>query len=532
MIGVSAFFEFSVDADSYNSSINLPMFNQGGITLAKASYSDPNSTLPGALRNYIFNLLTLYDASTNFSSIADSIVAFETQLANISLSPSQLRDPVATYNKMPFANLTNLVPNFNFPLWEATIGINLQTVDVLTPTFFGNLSILLGNTDFDTLKYYLFYKYVDSVANLLPKAFIDVKFNFTSILTGQKEATSTLRRCADATLNLLPDMLARVYVEKTFSPSTKVQAEGMLKYISAAFSQNMAEVSWMTARTKTVAQEKLNSIIEKIGYPENWDSYSDVQLIPDSYFYNTMQLTQRQTRINVYNKINAPVDRKAWLMNPATVNAYYNPPNNEIVFPAAILQPSFYDPSQPQALNFGGIGVVIGHEMTHGFDDQGRQFDRNGNLAPWWTPTDVDAFKVQAQCIVDQYSKFFIIGPDGRHYNVDGENTLGENIADNGGIREAYRAYQNYIKDKGSEDSQIKAAFKGLTALQLFFVAHGQTWCTKIDPAYAVQQVQKDVHSPGQFRTAGPVQNFKAFADAFNCAAGSNMNPQSKCSVW
>jgi len=221
-------------------------------------------------------------------------------------------------------------------------------------------------------------------------------------------------------------------------------------------------------------------------------------------------------------------------MNPATVNAYYNPPNNEIVFPAAILQPTFYDPNQPQALNFGAIGVVIGHEMTHGFDDQGRQYDKNGNLSPWWEQSDIDEFKAHAQCIVNQYSKFSIIGPDGKQYFVDGENTLGENIADNGGVREAFRAYADYVKAKGSENDQVVAAFDGLTPNEIFFVAFGQTWCTKIDPAYAVQQVQKDPHSPGQFRTIGPLQNFKNFAETYKCAAGTKMNPPDKdrCTVW
>jgi len=289
----------------------------------------------------------------------------------------------------------------------------------------------------------------------------------------------------------------------------------------------------MKPHTKTVAEEKLAAITKKIGYPLSWDMYADVFLEPDSYFVNSMQLTERDFTIKVLQKVNTPVNRDAWLMNPATVNAYYNPPNNEIVFPAAILQPFFYNPNQPQALNFGGIGVVIGHEMTHGFDDEGRQYDKSGNLIPWWEPSDIDAFKKQAQCIVDQYSKYSVIGPDGKAENVDGSLTLGENIADNGGIKESFRAYQYYVKDHGSEADKIKKAFKGsITSEQLFFIGHGQVWCTKIDPAYAVQQVRKDPHSPGQFRVIGPVSNFQEFATAFKCPADAPMNPKIKCDVW
>jgi len=319
-------------------------------------------------------------------------------------------------------------------------------------------------------------------------------------------------------------------LKKTFSPQTKKAVNDMLDYLSQSFSSIISDANWMSAHTKTVAQDKLSSIIRKIGYPNTWDSYSDVILQPDSYFYNTMKLTERMYNNKVLNKLNKPVDRSAWLMNPATVNAYYNPPNNEIVFPAAILQPSFYDPNQPQALNFGAIGVVIGHEMTHGFDDEGRQYDKYGNFIQWWDSGDVTAFQQHAACISNQYSQFTITGPDGKTYNVDGNNTLGENIADNGGLKESFRAYQSYTV-KNSEQGQVKAAFN-LTAEQLFFVSYGQIWCTKIDPAYAVQQVLKDPHSPGQFRVAGPVQNFQAFSDAFKCAPGSKMNPAQKCSVW
>ena len=434
------------------------------------------------------------------------------------------RDPEKIYHPMKKEDLAKLGQTFNWTQYfTAAKPPAFQTVDVSTPDFFKTMDAQLQKASLDDWKVYLEWHLLHSQAPLLPSAFVNENFSFYGkTLTGAEQLRPRWKRCVDFTDNQLGEALGRAYVEKTFGAKGKERTLEMVHALEKALGEDIEKLPWMTPATKKEALVKLKAIANKIGYPEKWRDYSSVAVRRDDAMGNAMRADEFEFQRQL-NKIGKPVDRLEWLMSPPTVNAYYDPQMNNINFPAGILQPPFYDNTMDDPVNYGAIGMVIGHELTHGFDDEGRQFDPKGNLRDWWTATDAKAFDERAACIADQYSSF-TVAPE---VHVNGKLTLGENTADNGGLRIALMALLNSI-------SKEEAAKKidGFTAEQRFILAFGQVWCSNDREEALRLQVQVDPHSPARFRVNGVVQNMPEFQKAFSCQPGTPMTKANACHVW
>ena len=514
----SVWLSSGVDQDLKKSSEYAVYLNQGGLGLPDRDYylkDDARSkAIRAAYQNYQVNIFKMLgDDQATAEKNAAAVTRIETRLAKASKSRVDLRDPYANYNKMTVAQANAAYPNLALPMMLKEQGLaSAKEVIVGQPDYLKEVSAAMQQEPIADQKQYLRWHLVSSVAGALPKAYGDEAFKYQQVLSGAKKQQPRWKRSLGSTDRALGEAFGQLYVDKAFSPAAKAKAKEMIENLRKAYAERIQATDWMSAATKKEALTKLNAFTVKIGYPDKWKDYSKLNVSRESYL-NNLFAAQEWANNDEVSKFGKPIDRGEWGMTPPTVNAYYNPPMNEIVFPAGILQPPFYDPKADDAVNYGGIGAVIGHEMTHGFDDQGRQYDAKGNLRDWWTKEDADKFNAKAAVVGKQYDAFTPL--DSVH--VNGKLTMGENLADLGGLTIAYQAFEKTPQAKG----HVK--IDGFTPEQRFFLGYAQIWRTNIRPAAVRQQVQTDPHSPGQFRTNGPLMNMPEFYQAFGCQDGNKM---------
>jgi endothelin-converting enzyme/putative endopeptidase len=526
-IGVASLFDFSSGQDFKDSTAVVAQLDQRGIGMPDRDYylkDDPKSV--ELRQKYLAHVQRMFELAgrnpETAKAYAATVMRMETELAKGSLDNVSRRDPEKIYHPMKKADLVALAPAFQWERYFAgTRAPDFQAIVLSSPEFFKTIDRQLRDTPVADWKVYLGWHLLHSEAPLLPSAFLQENFEFYGrTLTGATEMRPRWKRCVDFTDNQLGEALGKKYVEKTFGATGKERTLKMVHALEKALGEDIAKLPWMTATTKKEALVKLQAIANKIGYPDNWRDYSSVEIKRDDAIGNGFRADQFEFQRQL-NKIGKPVDRLEWSMTPPTVNAYYDPQMNNINFPAGILQPPFFDSAIDDAVNFGGIGMVIGHELTHGFDDEGRQFDPKGNLQDWWTPADAKEFQQRAACVDDQYASFTVA--PGVHIN--GKLTLGENTADNGGVRVALMALMNTI-GKGAKK------IDGFTPEQRFFLSFGQVWCSNQREESVRLQVATDPHSPPKFRVNGVVQNMPEFQKAFSCKAGQPMAKANVCRVW
>jgi endothelin-converting enzyme/putative endopeptidase len=525
--GMPVLFDFGSGQDFKNSNEVIAQADQGGIGLPERDYYLKTDKESADLRQkyvaHVQRMLELAgEPAAQAKKDADTVMRIETELAKGSLDNVSRRDPEKVYHRMTKQELASLNAGFRWTQFFADSGApEFQSINVAWPDFFKALNTSITNNSLDDWKAYLRWHVLHSEAVLLPTPFVDENFNFYGkTLTGATEQRPRWKRCVDFTDNQLGEALGRKFVEKTFGAEGKQRTLKMVDALEKALGQDLQTLSWMTPATKEQALVKLKAITNKIGYPDKWRDYSSVAIRRDDAVGNGMRADQFEFQRQL-TKIGKPVDRLEWGMTPPTVNAYYDPLMNNINFPAGILQPPFYSNQEDDAVNFGAIGMVIGHELTHGFDDQGRQFDAKGNLRDWWTPTDAKSFEERTACVVNEYSGFTPVGD----MRINGKLTLGENTADNGGVRIALMALLNTI-------GQNQKKIDGFTPEQRFFLAFGQIWCENQRPEALKLQVQTNEHSPGRFRVNGVVRNMPEFQKAFACKAGQPMVATNACRVW
>jgi len=462
---------------------------------------------------------------------AEAVLKLETELAKHSLTNVERRDPQALYHKMTLEKFAGSTPDFAFARYLRALDVPpVQSLNVTEPGFFTGLNEVLASASLDSIKTYLRWAAIRQVpGTALPEALDEESFNFYGkILEGQQQQQPRWKRCVRATDHALGEALGQVYVSERFSPQDKQRTLELTRDIESAMGRDIDQLDWMSAETKLQAKAKLHAVANKIGYPDKWRDYSSLTIVRGDALGNAQRAAAFEVRRQI-NKIGKPVDRGEWGMTPPTVNAYYNPLMNDINFPAGILQPPYFDSSQNDAVNYGDAGGVIGHELTHGFDDQGRQFDAQGNLKDWWTPEDEKKFNQRADCIVKEYDGFVAV--DDLH--VNGRLTLGENIADLGGLKLAFLAYLDRAQKDGTNlEKKAGPEYANLTPEQQFFVSYGQGWCQNNRPENLRLRVQTDPHSPEEFRVNGVVVNLPEFQKAFGCKTGSPMAPMSRCSIW
>ncbi len=533
LIGVSGVFTFFATPSFKDASVNLANFDQGGISLPDRDYylkTDQRSVdLRQKYQQHVANMFSLLAKSLNTTwdskAKAAAVVKFETALAEASMDRVQRRSPESRDHSMTTKDLQNLTPAFQ---WTTFISDEhtppFTKINVSNPEFFKKLNNILDETSVDDLKTYLTWRVLLRSANALPQPFVQEHFEFfDKTLNGQKELAPRWKRCVRATDMALGEALGQKFVEVAFSGPAKDKALQLVGEIEKSMKQDIETATWMSETTKQQAYAKLAAVSNKIGYPEKWRDYSTVVVKRDDYLGDEERAAAFEVRRNL-NKIGKPVDKSEWGMTPPTVNAYYSPPQNNINFPAGILQPPFYNRHADEAVNLGAIGVVVGHELTHGFDDQGRKYDGEGNLRDWWTAEDANNFETRAECVVNEYDKFSPV--DG--VNLKGKLTLGENAADLGGIHLAYMALMRDLADKTMPDTKLD----GFTPEQQFFIAYGQIWCENTTDAHSRVAAGTDPHSPGQFRANGVVEDMKEFQQAFACKAGDPMVAVHACRVW
>ena len=525
--GMPALFDFGSGQDFKNSNEVIAQADQGGLSLPDRDYYLKTDAASIKIREgYAAHVQRMFELAGETAgqakTDADTVLRLETDLAKGSLDRVSRRDPEKVYHKMTKAELAALEPGFRWNQYITDSGApSFQSVNVAWPDFFKELNQTIGKTSLDDWKTLLRWDVIHSEAPLLPSAFVNENFNFFGkTLTGAKEIRPRWKRCVQFTDDQLGEALGRKFVERTFPPQAKERTLKMVDALEKALGEDIQQVSWMTPATKQQALIKLKAITNKIGYPDKWRDYSSVVIKRDDAAGNGMRADQFEFQRQL-NKIGKPVDRTEWNMTPPTVNAYYDPLMNNINFPAGILQPPFYDNRADDAVNFGAIGMVIGHELTHGFDDEGRQFDAKGNLRDWWTEADAKAFDQREACFVNEYSNFTPV--PGVHLN--GKLTLGENTADNGGTRIALMALMHTI---GADQTKVD----GFTPEQRFFLSFGQIWCENQTEQSLRLRAQTDPHSPGKYRVNGVLPNMPEFQKAFSCKAGQPMVSANACRAW
>jgi len=525
--GVAALFEFSSGQDFKNSSEVIAQADQGGLGLPDRDYYLKTDAKSVELRQkYVAHVERIFELAGEKPERAKAdaaiVMKIETGLAQGALDLVSRRDPEKVYHKTTSRELAALDPDFRWNLYITASGAPaFQNLNVAWPDFFKALNAEIRSVSLDEWKTYLTWHLVHSEIPFLPTAFVKENFGFYGrTLTGAKEMRPRWKRCTDYTDNQLGEALGRKFVERTFGAEGKARTLKMVDALEKALGQDIQGLAWMTPATKQKALEKLKAIANKIGYPDKWRDYSSVAVKRDDAIGNGFRADEFEFERQLH-KIGKPVDRGEWDMTPPTVNAYYDPLMNNINFPAGILQPPFYDNRMDDAVNFGGIGMVIGHELTHGFDDEGRQFDAQGNMRDWWTPEDGKEFESRTACLVNEYSKFSV-APGA---NVNGKLTLGENTADNGGLRVALMALLNTI---GNDRKQID----GFAPDQRLFLSFGQVWCENTREEAARLMVQTNPHSPPKFRVNGVLVNMPEFQKAFSCQATQPMGSANACRVW
>ncbi|XP_071557180.1 neprilysin-4 isoform X1 [Temnothorax nylanderi] len=533
-----------VGPDIKNSDKYVIQFDQTSLGLPTRDYflQPSNAIYLEAYKDYLMRIAILLGASLSNATIdAEELIEFETQLASITSSPDERRNFSELYRRMSIGELRALVPQID---WRRYLSIVLarpihfsEPVVVFALQYIQDLVVLLSKTQPRTVANYLLWRFVRHRVNNLDDRFQEVKQKFYYILFGREQAPSRWKNCVTQVNSNMDMAVGAMFVKKHFDENSKNDTLSMTREIQRSFRELLDKTSWIDDETKRLASEKVNAMSLRIGYPDFIlqshllnERYKDVVIRPDKYFENILNILRHLTRVE-QARLGRAVNKTLWNTAPAVVNAYYSRNKNQIMFPAGILQPPFYHRFFPRSLNYGGIGVVIGHEITHGFDDKGRLFDKDGNLHRWWKDEAIDGFHRRAQCLIDQYARYTVTEVG---MQIDGVNTQGENIADNGGIKQAFRsslqAYERWLRLNEREDETLPGM--NATGKQLFFLNFAQVWCGSMRPEATRNKLKTALHSPGRFRVIGTLSNSKDFAQVFNCPLGSPMNPVSKCSVW
>ncbi len=527
--GARPFFNFGSAQDFKDATMDMAALDQGGLGLPDRDQylkDDARSVeLRQKYQKHVHNTFALLgEAPEQAAASAAAVMEVETGLARISMERVKRRDPLNRYNKRSRAELQKLVPSFAFArFFEAAGAPAFEHVNVSSLPYFEGLEAQLQAHDLARVKTYLRWQVARAAAPLLSKAFADESFEFYGrTLTGAQQQRPRWKRCVEVVDGDLGEALGQRYVERTFGADGKARMNALVAGVEQALGEDIRTLPWMTEATRQRGLEKLRAISNNVGYPDRWRDYSSVTIRRDDLLGNRRRANEFEWARDV-RKIGQKADRNEWGMSPPTVNAYYSPLNNSINFPAGILQPPFFDRSADEALNYGGIGAVIGHELTHGFDDSGRKFAGDGNLTDWWSEADGAEFEKRAQCMVDQYAGYTAID----EVKLNGKLTLGENVADNGGVRVAYAAFLATLA--GGQAAQPQ---DGFTPQQRFFLGYAQIWCQNMTPEAARLRAQTDPHSPGQWRVNGVVANMPEFAAAFACKAGQPMVRENACRVW
>ena len=530
-IGVDAFFEVGSTQDFENSEEVTGGLDQGGLGLPDRDYytrDDPKSKEQrDEYQKHVAKMFELMgDPPATAATEAQTVMDLETQLAKASQTEVERREPKNLYHRMPQSGLGTLAPSFPWGKYFSAVGLaGKGDVNVTAPDFFKGMGNMLASVPMDNWKTYLRWHLINAAAPSLSAPFVDEDFHFNGmILKGTKENLPRWKRCVRATDAALGEALGQVYVKKAFPPEAKTRALAMVKNLEAALADDIRHLPWMSDATRQQALAKLHAIVNKIGYPDKWRDYSalDIERVP--YVLNFFRASDFEFHRDL-NKVGKPLDRTEWGMTPPTVNAYYNPQLNEIVFPAGILQPPFFDFEADDALNYGAMGSIIGHEMTHGFDDEGSQFDAQGNMKNWWTPDDQKNFQARGACIAKQFDGYQVA----ENLHENGKLVEGESIADLGGLAIAYAAYHKALEGKpASKDAD------GFTPDQRFFIAYAQSWAEHMRPEYERMLTNVDPHPLPNFRVIGPLSNFPPFAKAFHCQTGDAMvRPTAdRCGIW
>ncbi len=532
LINVNAFLGFGSQQDFKDATREIAVVSQGGLGLPEKDYylrtGEKDEEIRKQYVQHIANILKLLGTNdARAASDAQAIMKLETALAKVSLDITSQRDPHNIYHLMPDSGLQALAPVLNWGHFYSSTGApEFKEINVSEPEFLKGLNQVITETDLATIKLYLRWQLVESVpGTVLPKALDEENFDFYGRkLAGTPEQEPRWKRCVASTDGALGEALGKAYVEQQFAASSKEKSLQMIHDIEAALGRDIDGLDWMSAETKKRAQEKLHLIADKVGYPNKWRDYSKLTIERGDALGNGLRAAEFESHRQLA-KIGKPVNRDEWDMSPPTVNAYYNPSMNDINFPAGVLQSPFFDRSSPDALNYGHIGVFMGHELTHGFDDEGRQFDGHGNLDDWWTKEDAEKFKEKADCLVDEYSQFSV-----GDTKLNGKLTLGENTADNGGMRLAYAAFLARAGEQGLDLD--KKTSNGYTPVQEVFLGFAQDWCAAWRPELERLTATTDPHSPARFRANGVLVNVPEFGKAFGCKAGQPMVAVKACRVW
>ena len=529
--GMAPFFALFVDADEKNSAMNIVQLYQAGIGMGDRDYylleDEGSAKMRDAYRAYINKLFTLAGSSPEQADAAvDAVMKIEKAIAEISYGREDLRDSQKNYNKLAYEDFKQIESPLDWDVYFESMGLaGLKELDAKQINFYKDMNKALQNTTVDEQKYYLAFNLLSAAAPYLSDDFVDADFEFYGkVMSGKQEQQPRWKRSLNTVNGALGEAVGEMYVEKYFPASSKEKMLTLVGNLQTALSERINGLEWMSDTTKAKAQEKLAAFTVKIGYPDKWRDYSGLEIKDDSYWANVR-------RSNIFDMayqladVDKPVDKSRWHMNPQTVNAYYNPTTNEICFPAAILQPPFFNPDADDAVNYGAIGVVIGHEMTHGLDDQGRNYDKDGNLIDWWTAEDAVRFKERADKLVDQYDQIIVI--DTLHAN--GRFTLGENIADHGGLLVAHQAYLNSLKGK-----ETPAPIDGFTNEQRFFLGYATLWGQNIRPEEIRRRTKIDPHSLGKWRVNAALRNIAPFYAAFDIKEGDPMfmAPADRVVIW
>jgi len=531
LVGGTSLFAFYSNSDLHNSDQVIANIDQGGLSLPDRDYyikDDADKVeMRKHLTEYVTQLFTLAGQTPKEAAhSAETVLTVETLLAADAMDRTKRRDPKNRDHKMTREEAVALAPDFNLNRYFEGVGApKFTSLNVVNPDYFTQVNGVIAALPLDTFKTYVTWHVLRNSAPWLSQPFVEADFKMRQALTGQKQIQDRWKRCVNLVDGSLGEALGQRYVDLTFGADGKQRMLKMVDALEKSLDTDIQNLAWMSDETKKQAKVKLQAIRNKIGYPDSYRDYSSIVIKPNDLLGNIERATEFESKRQVA-KIDKPLDRKEWGMTPPTVNAYYSGSYNEIVFPAGILQPPFFDKNMDDAINFGGIGLVIGHELTHGFDDQGRKYDPQGNLRDWWTEQDGKEFEKRVSCVADEYSNFVAVD----NMKLNGRLTLGENTADNGGARIALAALERMIADDttGKEGLSID----GYTPEQRFFLGFGRVWCEKQRPEFLRMQVSTNPHSPGMYRVNGVVQNMPEFQKAWGCKAGQPMVAENSCHVW
>jgi putative endopeptidase len=516
--GISPFFYFYVANDAKRSDLMAAHIYQGGVGLPDVEYYTKDDERSKEIRDkyvqHVAKMFALAGEEQNAGEYANKVMKIETALAKVSNTRLENRDPIKTYNKLTVNALKKTAPEFDWDRYFEGLGVeNLNIIIIRQPEFIKGMSALLDEVSLDDWKVYLKWNVINETAEALSAPFVMEKFEFEGkFLRGQQEIQPRWKRVINVMNRTLGQLLGQVYVEKAFPPESKAKAKAIVDNLLVSMKERIQNLEWMSDETKARALKKLSTFGVKIGYPDKWKDYSELEIKRDSYLNNLLRAWEWDIKDDL-KKIGQPADKSEWSMNPQTVNAMYSPTRNDITFPAGILQPPFFNPEADDAINYGAMGAVIGHEITHGFDDQGRKYDENGNLNDWWTEEDNEKFQQRAQKLVDLYNGFVVIDT----FKVNGALTLGENIADLGGLTVSFNAFKKTEQFKKGEK------IDGFTPAQRFFLGWAQVWATNIRPEALKLQVKTDVHSPAVQRVNGPLMTMPEFFEAYDVQPGDPM---------